>query len=284
MRRAVLTLLLLAATHPLLAAYADRDLVIPVVGRAAGGAGRLFLTALWITNADDDRVATLRLSYLESGHANRSPRQTMVVLAPRETRVFDPLGPPILTSINGIGALRIEANANIVASARIYGYRPAEGPASAVSMALTGIPTRLGVGNGQSALLHGDGSIDARYKLYVVETAGAALSVVVSIEDLHGQTRAEKRLFLDRFEHVSADTRDLFPAVKLDQAIIRVRGVNGNGRVIAAGTQIVPGSQDGCTYEMSFAPEPRTRIRAPEAAVYIAIAFMVVLAIAWRRQ
>ena len=80
-------------------------------------------------------------------------------------------------------------------------------------MALTGIPTRLGVGNGQSALLHGDGSTDAHYKLYVVETAGAALSVVVSIEDLHGQTRAEKRLFLDRFEHVSADTRDLFPAV-----------------------------------------------------------------------
>ena len=282
-RRVVLTLLIVAAAQPLLAAYADRDLVIPVVGRTAGGAGRLFLTALWITNADD-HTATLKLSYLESGHANRSPRQTMVVLAPRETRVFDPLGPPILTSINSIGALRIEANANVVASARIYGYRPSEGPASAVSMAFTGIPTRLGVGNGQSAFLHGNGAIDARYKLYVVETAGAALSVVVSIEDLHGQTRAEKRLFLDRFEHVSADTRDLFPAVKLDQAIIRVRGVNGNGRVIAAGTQIVPGSQDGCAYEMSFAPEPRTRIRAPEAAVYIAIAFMVVIAIVWRRQ
>ena len=47
----------------------------------------------------------------------------MVVLAPRETRVFDPLGPPILTSVNSIGALRIEANADVVASARIYGYR-----------------------------------------------------------------------------------------------------------------------------------------------------------------
>jgi hypothetical protein len=282
-RRIVFLLLLLATAHPLLAAYADRDLVIPVVGRTAGGGGRLFLTALWITNADD-HPATLRLSYLESGHANRSPRQTQVILAPRETRVFDPLGTPILTSNDSIGALRIEANADVVASVRIYGYVPAEGPASAVSMALTGIPTRLGVGNGQSALLHGDGSIDAHYKLYVVETAGSALSVVVSIEDLHGQTRAEKRLFLDRFEHVSADTRDLFPAVKLDQAVIRVRGVNGNGRVIAAGTQIMSGSQDGCAYEMSFAPEPRTRIRAPEAAVYIAIALMVVLAIVWRRQ
>jgi hypothetical protein len=281
-RRLIIPILLLAG-HPLAAAYADHDLVIPVVGRAAGGAGRLFLTALWITNADD-HPATLTLSYLESGHANPSPRQTTVQLAPRETRVFDPLGPPILTNINSIGALRIEANADVVASARIYGYKPETGPSTAVSMALTGIPTRLGVGNGQSSLLHGDGSRDALYKLYVVETAGAALSIVVSIEDLHGQTRAEKRIFLDRFEHVSADTRDLFPTVKLDQAVIRIRGVNGEGRVIAAGTQIVAGSQDGCAYEMSFAPEPHTRIRAPEAAVYVAIALVVGLAIVWRRK
>ena len=283
MRRLIIPILLLAAAHPLAAAFADHDLVIPVVGRAAGGAGRLFLTALWITNADD-HPATLTLSYLESGHANPSPRQTTVLLAPRETRVFDPLGPPILTSINSIGALRIEANADIVASARIYGYLPEAGPSTAVSMALTAIPTRLGVGNGQSALLHGDGALDARYKLYLVETAGAALSVVVSIEDLHGQTRAEKRIFLDRFEHVSADAHDLFPSVKLDQAVVRIRGVNGEGRVIAAGAQIVAGSQDACAYEMSFAPEPHTRIRGPEAAVYVAIALVVGLAIIWRRK
>ena len=283
MRRIALPLLLLAAAHSLLGAYADRDLVIPVVGRASGGAGRLFLTALWITNADD-HPAVMTLSYLESGHSNRAPKQTRVTLAPRETRVFDPLGPPVLTSVDSIGALRIESNADVVASARIYGYLPSEGPNSAVSMALTGIPTRLGVGNGQSALLHGDGSRDAQYKLYVVETAGAALSVVVSIEDLHGQTLGEKRLFLDRFEHVSTDTRQLFPTVNLEHAVIRVRGVNGNGRVIAAGRQIVPGSQDGCTYEMSFAPEPRTRIRWPEAAVYIVIAIVVAIALVRRRQ
>ena len=281
MRRFVLALLFFAA-HPLLGAYADRDLVIPVVGRAASGGGRLFLTALWITNADD-HPAVMTLSYLESGHANRSPRQSSVTLAPRETRVFDPLGPPILPSVDGIGALRIQSNADVVASARIYGYLPAEGPLSAVSMALTGIPTRLGIG--QSAIIHGDGSRDAQYKLYVVETAGAALSIVASIEDLHGQTLGEKRLFLDRFEHVATDTRQMFPGVKLDHAVIRVRGVNGNGRVIAAGTQIVPGSQDACAYEMSFAPEPRTRIRAPEAAVYIALAIVLVaIALLRRRQ
>jgi hypothetical protein len=283
MRRVTLPLLLLAVAQAALGAYADRDLIIPAVGRTSGGTGRLFLTALWITNADD-HPAVLTLSYLERGHANPSPRQTSVTLAPRETRVFDPLGPPILSSVNGIGALRIESNADVVASARIYGYLPSEGPNSAVSMALTGIPTRLGIGNGQSALLHGDGSRDALYKIYLVETAGAALSVAVSIEDLHGQTLSEKRLFLDRFEQVATETRLLFPTVHIDHAVLRVRGLNGNGRVIAAGAQIVPGSQDACAYEMSFVAEPRTRIRWPEAAVYVVAGIVVALAIVRRRQ
>jgi hypothetical protein len=282
MRRIILTLLLFAA-QPLFAAYADRDLVIPVVGRAAGRSGRLFLTALWITNTDD-HPAVMSLSYLESGHANRSPKKTTVTLPPRETYVVDPLGPPILPSADSIGALRIESNADVVASARIYGYVPPAAPSSAVSMALTGIPARLGIGNGQSAVLHGDGSRDAQYKLYVIETSGAALSVVVAVEDLHGQVLGEKRLFLDGFEHVATDTQQMFPTVKLDHAVIRVRGVNGNGRVVAAGMQIMSGSQDGCAYEMSFAPEPRTRIRAPEAAVYIAIAALVAIALLRRRQ
>jgi hypothetical protein len=282
MRRITFTLLLLAA-QPLLAAYADRDLIIPVVGRAAGGSGRLFLTTLWITNTDD-HPAVMTLSYLESGHANRSPRKTNVTLPPRQTYVVEPLGPPILPATDSIGALRIESNADVVASARIYGYVPGASATTAVAMALTGIPTRLGIGNSQSAVLHGDGSRDAQYKLYVIETSGAALSVVVAVEDLHGQVLGEKRLFLDGFEHVATDTRQMFPAVNLDHAVIRIRGVNGNGRVIAAGTQIIPGTLDSCAYEMSFAPEPRTRIRAPEAAVYIAIAALVAIALLRRRQ
>lgn len=283
MRRFTIPLLLLAAARTALGAYADRDLLIPVVGRASSGGGRLFLTALWLTNTAD-HPAPLTLSYLESGHANPAPRKTSVTLGPHETRVFDPLGPPILPAVNSIGALRIESNADVTASARIYGYFIAQGPATAVSMALTGIPTRLGIGNGQSAVIQGDAARDAVYKLCLVETAGAALSVAVSIEDLHGQTLGEKRLFLDRFEHVATDARQLFPAVTVDHAMIRVRGVNGNGRVIVAGTQTVPGSQDACTYEMSFTPEPRTRIRWPEAAVYVAAGIVVALALVRRRQ
>jgi hypothetical protein len=220
MRRITFTLLLCEA-QPFAAAYADRDLVVPVVGQTAGGSGRLFL---WITNTDD-HPAVMTLSYLESGPANRSPRKTSVTLPPRQTYVVDPLGPPILTNAGSIGALRIES-----------------------------------------------------------KTSGAALSVVVAVEDLHGQILGEKRPFLDGFEHVATDTRQMFPAVRLDHAVIRVRGVDGNGRVIAAGPQIASNLQDACAYEMSFAPEPRTRIRAPEAAAYIAIAAVVAIALLRRRQ
>src|SRR5258708_16535743 len=155
MRRFALPLLLLAAAQTAFGAYADRDLMIPVVGRASGGTGRLFQTALWITNADDHR-AVLTLSYLESGHANPSPRKTSIALAPGETHVFDPLGPPILTSINSIGALRIESNADVTASARIYGYLPSVVPNSSASPALTSIPTPLPTRNAPPSLLHPD--------------------------------------------------------------------------------------------------------------------------------
>ena len=83
---------------------------------------------------------------------------------------------------------------------------------------------------------------------------------------------------------LSAAPAHPYPAVTVDHAMIRVRGVNGNGRVIVAGTETVPGSQDACTYEMSFTPEPRTRIRWPEAAVYVVAGVVVALALVRRRQ
>src|SRR3954467_5711769 len=131
--RWIALMLLLFAAQPLGAAYADRDLVLPVVGRAAGGSGRLFLTTLWITNTDD-HPAVMTLSYLESGHANRSPRKTSVTLPPRQTYVVDPLGPPILPSADRSGALRIGSNADVAASARIYGYVPRAVPRRQVSV------------------------------------------------------------------------------------------------------------------------------------------------------
>ncbi len=140
------------------------------------------------------------------------------------------------------------------------------------------------IGNGESTILQGVTLGDSHYRTFIVETAGAALSIAVTLHDLDGRTLAEKRLFLDQFEHIRSDVHEMFPDVRADRAILTVRGVNGNGRVVVAGAQIAAGSEDPSAFEMSFAPEPRSRIGWPEAAVYIAVAAVFIVALLVRRR
>ena len=124
----------------------------------------------------------------------------------------------------------------------------------------------------------------SRYRAYIVETAGAALTVAVTLHDLDGNALGEKRLFVDRFEQIRVDVEAVFPGVKAERAILSVRGVNGNGRVVVAGVQIAAGSEDPSAFEMSFAAEPRLHIGWPEASVYIAVAAVIIAALLVRRR
>jgi len=279
-RRLVLFALVLAAT-PAFAAYPARDLFVPIAGRAKNAAGRQFLTALWVTNTDERSTAAVTLTFLPSGHANPSPRTMHLTLAPNATRLFDPLDAQLLGSDDALGAVRVESTTNVVAHARIYALGAGGG---AFGMGFAAIPARHAIGNGELTTLQGVTLGDARYRLYIAETSGAALTIAVTLHDLDGRALAEKRLYVDTFEHIRAETRELFPNVKVDRAILTVRGVNGNGRVVAAGAQIAPGSEDPSSFEMSFAPEPRSHIGWPEAAVYIAVAAAVIVALLVRRR
>jgi hypothetical protein len=266
---------LLSAAAPLFAAYPSRDQVIPIAGRARNAAGRQFLTALWITNAAGRSTASVTLSFLPSGHANPSPWQMRLTLAGGATRLLDPLDAQLLGSDNAMGAVRIESDTDVIAHARIY-------TTDGTGMAFAAIPTRHAIGNGQSTILQG---VTSSYRMFIVETAGAALTINIALRDLAGRTLGEKRLFVDRLQHIRADVRELFPAIHAERAILTVRGFNGNGRVVVAGAQIAAGSEDPSAFEMSFAPEPRSHIGWPEAAVYIAVAaaVMVALLVSFRR-
>ena len=146
------------------------------------------------------------------------------------------------------------------------------------------VAARHAIGNGESTILQGVALGDSRYRAFIVETAGAALTIAVTLRDLGGRALAEKRLFIDRFEHLRLDVHDFFPEAKADRAILTIRGVNGNGRVVVAGAQIATGSEDPSAFEMSFAPEPRSHIGWPEAAVYITVAVAIVVALFARRR
>jgi hypothetical protein len=258
------------------AAYPARDLVMPAAGRARNAAGQQFLTALWLTNTDERSAALVSIDFLPSGHANPSPRRTTLKLGAGATQLIDPLDAQVLGADDVMGALRIQSSTNIVAHARIY--------AGATGMSFAAIPARNAVGNGEATMLQGVMLGASRYRAFIVETAGAALTIALTLRDFDGRTIAEKRLYVDRFEQIRADVHELFPEVKAERAVLTVRGVNGNGRVVVGGALVAAGSDDPSAFEMSFAPEPRARIGWAEAAVYIAVAAAVLLALIVRRR
>jgi MFS family permease len=271
--------LLLAATSAF-AAYPARDLVIPIAGRATDASGRRFLTALWLTNTDERSASSVILTFLPSGKANRSPRQLRLTLGAGASQVLDPLDSRLLGAEEALGAVRVKSTTNVVAHARVY---TSGGPTGSMGMGFAAIPTRHAIGNGQAAVLQGIMLGESRYRLFIVETAGAALSIAITLHDLGGRTVAEKRIYVDTFEHIRTDVRELFPTAQIDRATLHIRGVNGNGRVVVAGAQIAAGSEDPSAFEMSFAPEPRSHIGWPEAAVYLAVAAVVIMALFKRR-
>jgi hypothetical protein len=276
--RRLFAFLLLAASSAF-GAYPARDLIVPIAGRARNAAGRQFLTALWLTNTDERSAASVTLSFLASGHANPSPRQVRLTLGAGATQLLDPLDASLLGSDDALGAIRVESTTNVIVHARIYTTDAAVGT---TGMGFAAIPARHAIGNGESTILQGIALGNSRYRAFIVETAGAALTIAVTLRDLGGRAVAEKRLFVDRFEHLRLDVHELFPEAKTERAILTVHGVNGNGRVVVAGAQIAAGSEDPSAFEMSFAPEPRSHIGWPEAAVYIAVAAVIVIALLMR--
>jgi hypothetical protein len=152
-----------------------------------------------------------------------------------------------------------------------------------VGMSFTAIPTRQALGTGQSSVLQGVLPQSSRYRLFIVETAGAPLVIEVALRDLRGGTVAAKQLFLEPDEQIRPELTDLFPNARLERGTIRVRGVNGHGRVILAGAHIAAGTEDPSAFEMSFTAEPRSRIRWPEASAYMAVALVVAIALVRKR-
>ena len=260
-----LLLLSLFVAHPLLAGYAARDLVFPIIGRTTAANGQTFLTSIWITNVSP-KTASVTLSFLEAGHANPSPRTMQIEIAGGATRVFDPLDAPL-------GALQLHSNVDLIASARIS--------SSDFTTSCAAIPTRFAIGTGQSALLHGYVSSPGQYKLYVAEIKGEPLAYAVTVSDSAGHIRGEKRLYIDRSEELRLDLAAMFPGV--DGSVVKIEGINGSGKIIALGLQRMPGVQDASAFEMSFPAPSRFAMSWVEGTTYAAVALAAIAAALFRR-
>jgi len=214
-----------------------------------------------------------------AGQPNPKPFTTSVHLAAKQTRRFDPVGADLLGAPAAFGAIRIQAKTALLAHARLFSTLPGEPVARSVASSFNAIPEQFAAGTGDSAIVQGLAeSADFRFKIYVVETTGQPLTFALSLLDANG------RVLRTTHEYVSGHEQRSWDIAAPGAAVVRVNGMNGNGRVIVAGAQIATGSQDATAYEMSFATAPRWRLPAGEVAAYVAAAVALVAAIIFGRR
>jgi hypothetical protein len=276
MSRALLLLLTALVAFPLAAAYAGRDLVLPVIGRSAGSGGRLFDTSLWITNLSLRHEAAVTLAFYESGQSNPSPRTHTLRLAPGETYATDGVDPSLAGSAV-MGAIRVTSSEEVIASARTFSRLETETNAAAVAAAFSAIPVQFAIGNGEMTFMQGVATRDTRYKLYLVEVAGHPLNLSVALTDAKGTTVIDKPLYIGPHMQMFTDLTDMIPP-GLDHGVLRIRGTNGEGRIVVAGAQIATESQDASAYEMTFLTQPRNRMPVGEVVAYVAVAVALLVA------
>jgi hypothetical protein len=120
-----------------------------------------------------------------------------------------------------------------------------------------------------------------QYKLYVAEIKGEPLAYAVTVLDGAGNIRGEKRLYIDRGEESQLDLAAMFP--RLDGTLVKIEGLNGNGKIIALGLQRIAGSQDASAFEMTFPAPSRFAMSWIEGTTYALVALAVIVAALIRR-
>jgi hypothetical protein len=283
MRRVLfLSVIVLLPVLPLRAAYAGRDLILPVVGRSSGSDGRLFDTSLWLTNLGT-HAADVTLTFYEASRANAHPHTRRLRIAAGETFVSDTMDAALEGNASQ-GAIRVESTQDMVATARTYSHLAADGVARSIGASFAAVPASFAIGNGQSTTMQGIAPTGMRYKFYLVEVAGHPLDVSVALDDLHGRTLATHQLYVDAHMQTGSDIGALFPGALPDHAVLRVAGMNGEGRVVVAAAQIASESQDASAFEMSFLAERRPRMPPAEVGAYVAVAVAMIAAALIRRR
>lgn len=262
---------------PLFAGYSGRDLFIPVVGRGTGGDGRIFATSLWLTNVSQ-RDAAVTLTFFSMQQGKPHQHVSRLELGPAETKLVEDLGAETFGSAEANGALRVQSDRELLANARLSSRMAGESNARGVGMACAGIPSEFALGPGDTATMQGIASGDYRTKLYVIETTGRPIAFAIALLDPRGREVRRRPTYLAGFEHRVVDVQELFPGAEVPRGILRLTGMNGNGRFIAGAAQIATGTADGTFFEMSMETKPRWRIGKGETAMYGLVALVLLVA------
>jgi hypothetical protein len=249
-RRFVLVVLCLSFALSALAGFSSRDLVLPAAGRLQGSGGAQFYTTLWVTNPSA-AVAEIDIQYLLTGQANLHPPTFHDVLGPHQTKVYENVAEKTFGITGILGALRVRGTTEVVAGARIYDVRASETIAETRGLFLGGVPARFGIARGARAALQGArNNADFRYNIMLVETSGEPVSVQLSVLDHEGATIGALTLALQAWEQRLIPLFSIVESPLADGSVL-LDAIDGDGRVLAAGSLVANGSQDGSVFEMA---------------------------------
>jgi hypothetical protein len=243
------------------------DLFVPVAGNTRSASGREFRTTVWITNTSD-RVAAVRVTFLERHPIQTASNPLTVDVAPNETKQLDnPMRP------NAVGALRFESPEQIAVSARIFsGEGAGEG--------LAAVPADAGLKHGEDGVISGVRlGGDFRETTYFIETSGRPAGVFVVVRDASGRDVAHDSFLLEGFEHRALPIAEVLRDVQITNGSMHVRVTGGSGQVYAIGHQISTPAGDGYFVEMTQATKTKSGPSTSEIVVYALTALAVIAAV-----
>jgi hypothetical protein len=270
MKRAIAFLLMFAASSAS-AAYSSRRVVLPIVGRITGTGGLEYTTTVWLTNRTDKPLRA-RLSFLPRGQANPEPAVTNVDLGAAQTIELENVTETLLHQPGKLGALLIEADGAIAATARVATATQGGG--------FTAVPIELAIPRGGSTLLQGAGSGhhgEFRYNIHLVETNRSAVEVALTLVDANGHEAGSQTVILRELEAMTIPVSRLAGTIP-PEATVKIRVTKGSGKLVAGGSRIAITSLDPTSFEMLTGEPPRPSMATGELVAWIAAALALAAA------
>lgn len=238
------------------AGFPATDVFLPAVGRVSGSGGSQFYTTVWVSNVSAATTPIhFTFHFLKGNQANPAPPSFTDTIAQGETRVYENVVQEKLGLSGVLGAARITADGEILASERIYNQFPGDTIDKSVGLFFAAVPSTFAIGLGAKASIQGvseglDGNF--RYNFALVETAGASATVHVSVLDETGATHGSRDFPILPYEQIQPNVQDVSSDFTGTNGRIEATVTSGAGRVILAGAQLANGSQDSSGFEMSF--------------------------------
>lgn len=256
MRQRFLLVLAMTLAPPAFAGFPATDVFLPAVGRLAGSGGSQFYTTVWVSNASASQTPVhFTFQFLKGNQANPAPPSFTDTIDPGHTRVYENVVQEKLGLTGVLGAARITADGEILASERIYNQFSGDTIEKSVGLFFAAVPATFAIGLGGKASIQGvseglDGNF--RYNFALVETAGAPATVHVSVFNEDGSIHGSRDFPILPYEQIQPNVQDVSSDFTGTNGRIEATVTSGAGRVILAGAQLANGSQDSSGFEMSF--------------------------------